>query len=306
MNQDAENSTNNNTTNRLGINDMDVHTLANAIALAMRMNGGNQIKQRERTTEDIASAVVMALSTTTKTTNTLPPPSTTTSTPFRACSTMRSTDDSLDSPFLSPIKEQSPKLRNMQQKNNYVPIAPPRRSQNSPVLLALPSKPNINDQIAAGGLLTNSTPLIQWSFTSKGKDLLIVNNHSFKCNKTTNAKHYWRCDQGDYCNVWVQTTLDGNYLDMSKSEHNHFCDPDRIVINKLIGIIRQRCKIELLSIATIYEQEVKKAKLTPAQLCRMPRYDQLRKLSIFSVRFPLLLSRNTSDLESAPECKHKQ
>ncbi|CAF3473040.1 unnamed protein product, partial [Rotaria sp. Silwood2] len=116
---------------------------------------------------------------------------------------------------------------------------------------------------------------------------LIVNNHTFKCNKTTKKKIYWRCDEVENCNIWVQTTLGGVYINMNKSEHDHFCDPDRVVIKKLIGVIRERCKQELISLTNIYEQEVKNAKLTKAQLCRMPRYDQLQP-SLSRLRLSLL------------------
>ncbi len=274
---------NNNTRINVSIHDVDVNTLANAILMAMRMNDGNQIQQRGSTAKDIANAVLMTLGTTTQTTNKL----TTTPIPFRASSTMELTDDSIISPPppLSPIHRQSPMLHYTQHTNNYVPPVPHRRSQNQLPSLALPSKPNNNTRTTSDATVSNSTPLLQWSLTSKGKDLLIINNHTFKWNKSSSTKQYWRCDEAEYCDVWVHTTLDGIYISMTKSDHDHFCDPDRIVISKVIGLMRARCKQELISIATIYEQEVKKAKLTDTQLCRMPRYDQLRKWFLFLSAF---------------------
>ncbi|CAF4407558.1 unnamed protein product [Rotaria sp. Silwood2] len=163
----------------------------------------------------------------------------------------------------------------MQHNTTYAAVAPIRPPQNQAQLFSLPLKPNNDDEAITVALVTNFTPLFECLMTCKGKDLLIVGNHCFKCNKTTKAKRYWRCDI-EYCDIWVQTTVDGGYINMNKSEHDHFCDPDLIVTKKLIGLIRERCKQELLSIVTTYEQEVNKVKLTEARLCRMSRYDQLQ------------------------------
>ncbi|CAF3295281.1 unnamed protein product [Rotaria sp. Silwood2] len=163
----------------------------------------------------------------------------------------------------------------MQHNTTYAAVAPIRPPQNQAQLFSLPLKPNNDDEAITVALVTNFTPFFECLMTCKGKDLLIVGNHCFKCNKTTKAKRYWRCDI-EYCDIWVQTTVDGGYINMNKSEHDHFCDPDLIVTKKLIGLIRERCKQELLSIVTTYEQEVNKVKLTEARLCRMSRYDQLR------------------------------
>lgn len=83
--------------------------------------------------------------------------------------------------------------------------------------------------------MASSVRLLEWSFTSKGKDLLIVDNYTFKCNKTRSTKRYWRCDEAEYCKIWVHTTLDSVYINMNKAEHDHFCDPDRILIKKVIS-----------------------------------------------------------------------
>ncbi|CAF2862934.1 unnamed protein product [Rotaria sp. Silwood2] len=96
MSECAGSSTNNYTRNYVTINDADANTLANAIVIAMRMNDGNRIQQRESGAKDIASAVIMALSTTTRRTNTLT--TTTAHMPLRASSTMGLTNDSIISP----------------------------------------------------------------------------------------------------------------------------------------------------------------------------------------------------------------
>jgi hypothetical protein len=191
--------------------------------MAMKMNDGNKIQQRESSAKDIANAVLTALGITTKTTNTL----TTTHIPLRASSTMESTDASIISPPLSPIIQQSSILHNTDDTNiNYHPVAPTPRSRNQPRSFPLPSELNNYGGLTTDALLTSSSSVLIWSLTSKGKYLLIVSNQTFKCNKQTNTKRCWRCDEGEYCNIWVQTTLDGNYINMNKSDRDHYWDPD--------------------------------------------------------------------------------
>ncbi|CAF4085900.1 unnamed protein product, partial [Rotaria sordida] len=291
MNGIIGSSTYTNTRNNVTMNGVDVNTLASAIVMAMKMNQGNQFQPHESNAKDIASIAMMALNSKTKTTtNTL---ATISHVPVRATSTMIITNDSINSdsiisPPLSPILQQSSVQRETKHtKNDYVSIVPLQASGNQLKLFTSPKRPNNNNEKPVNALVTSSIPTLEWSFTSKGKDLLIVNNHTFKCNKTTKKKLYWRCDEVENCNIWVQTTLDGIYINMNKFEHEHFCDPDRIIVKKVISLIRERCKKELLSLATIYEQEVKKAKLTEAQLCRMPRYDQPQS-SLTRLRLSLL------------------
>lgn len=276
----------NNTRNNVNIHDVDINTLATAIAIAMRMNDENHIQQRGSGAKDIANAVLSALGATVSETNA----------PFRASSTMELTDDNITSPPLSPIHQSAPirqpltilqrspiqqTLPNYQTPSTRQPLHIPQTpsiqqqspilqpiqypNQNVPTALSFPSRyqsrlfPSASRPVenskptTTGALSTNTAPLLEWSLTRKGKDLLIVENHTFKCNKTILKNRYWRCDEDEYCKIWVHTTLDGIYLNMNQSEHEHFCDPDRIVIKKLIGLMREPCKNELISIAKLYK-----------------------------------------------------
>jgi hypothetical protein len=198
---------------------------------------------------------------------------------------MISDNDSTISPPLSPIHQQFSTPDNVQNKVNCVPVVSTKKLQNHLKPSSLPTAMDNNNVDVVGAVVASSKPVLEWSLTSKGKDLLIVGNNTFKCNRITTTRQYWRCDEAEYCKIWVHTTLDGTYINMNNEEHNHFCDPDRIIIKKLIGNIRERCKQEIGSMAIIYEQEIKKAKLTEAQLSRMPRYDQIRKCFIFFILF---------------------
>ncbi|CAF3681258.1 unnamed protein product [Rotaria socialis] len=187
----AGSSTNNNTRNDVTMNDVDVNTLASAIVMAMRMNDGNQLQPHEHTVKDIASAVIMALNSTAKTTtNTL---GTVSHIPLRATSSMALTDDSIIfnsiiSPPLSPVLQQSSVQHKMKHTTDNVYIVPLQASQNQVKLFASPKGPNNDSGTPVGALVTSSIPTLEWSFTSKVKDLLIINNHTFKCNKTTKLK----------------------------------------------------------------------------------------------------------------------
>ncbi|CAM4964562.1 unnamed protein product [Rotaria socialis] len=187
----AGSSTNNNTRNDVTMNDVDVNTLASAIVMAMRMNDGNQLQPHEHTVKDIASAVIMALNSTAKTTtNTL---GTVSHIPLRETSSMALTDDSIIfnsiiSPPLSPVLQQSSVQHKMKHTTDNVYIVPLQASQNQVKLFASPKGPNNDSGTPVGALVTSSIPTLEWSFTSKVKDLLIINNHTFKCNKTTKLK----------------------------------------------------------------------------------------------------------------------
>ena len=244
-----------------------MNTLANAIVIAMRMNDETNNQQSKTNVLDIANAVAKALQVDTERTNTLLP----------ATSTMASLNDTNISAPLSPIYESFTVANNIQHNYNDVSFLSADQQQNKLKLLPLFATTNNNNINLVDENVTDSTPSLEWSLTSKGKDLLIVNNHTFKCNRTTATKRYWRCDEMQYCKSWVKTTLDGGFIGINNEEHDHVCDPDNILIKKIIGYIRTRCKQELTSLTTIYEEEIRKAKLSDAQLARMPRYDQIRK-----------------------------
>ncbi|CAF3315365.1 unnamed protein product [Rotaria socialis] len=166
----AGSSTNNNTRNDVTMNDVDVNTLASAIVMAMRMNDGNQLQPHEHTVKDIASAVIMALNSTAKTTtNTL---GTVSHIPLRETSSMALTDDSIIfnsiiSPPLSPVLQQSSVQHKMKHTTDNVYIVPLQASQNQVKLFASPKGPNNDSGTPVGALVTSSIPTLEWSFTSK-------------------------------------------------------------------------------------------------------------------------------------------
>jgi hypothetical protein len=128
---------------------------------------------------------------------------------------------------------------------------------------------------------------IKFTLSTKGKRVLIYEGYRYILNQKKNGKKYWRCEDGSACRAYVHTTSDDIYINHNDNQHNHFPDPDEILITGIIEKIRYRVINEHLSAGLIYENEVARAKFTQSQLARMPSFKSLSNLKIWFLIYAL-------------------
>ena len=100
----------------------------------------------------------------------------------------------------------------------------------------------------------SSTSAVQNSISflqsNKGKPLLVLSQHLFKCNKTTDSKRYWICLEGG-CGVSVHTNLANEFLSIF-GIHDHAVRPDELERKALKEKMKNRILAETTSITKIY------------------------------------------------------
>ncbi len=78
---------------------------------------------------------------------------------------------------------------------------------------------------------------ILFATSSKGKPILIYENHIFKCNKIAKPKKYCLCDKRE-CAIYVHTSRTNEMICIT-GDRNHAANPDQIATK----ILRDKMKI---------------------------------------------------------------
>ncbi len=73
---------------------------------------------------------------------------------------------------------------------------------------------------------SSSDPKIEFTLSTKGKNVLIYDGYRYILNQTANNKKYWRCEDGDSCGAYVHTTPANIFIKHNNVQHAHFPDPD--------------------------------------------------------------------------------
>lgn len=110
--------------------------------------------------------------------------------------------------------------------------------------------------------------------SNKSKPLLVLNQHLFKCNKTTPSKRYWICNDGG-CSVSIHTKLNNELISIY-GDHNHAVCPDELERKMLREKMKTRILAETTSITKIYDEEISKSKLTIAGAAQFPTVIEYR------------------------------
>ncbi|CAF4907655.1 unnamed protein product [Rotaria socialis] len=84
---------------------------------------------------------------------------------------------------------------------------------------------------------------IKFTLSTKGKHILIYEGYRYILNQKKIGKKYWRREDGSACRAYVHTTSDDIYIKHNDKQHNHFPDPDEILITE----ITEKFAIELLT-----------------------------------------------------------
>ena len=83
-----------------------------------------------------------------------------------------------------------------------------------------------------------STPIIEFSQTSKGKRLLICDGYAYNLNKDNGKVKYWRCEERP-CSAAIHTDKNYQFLAL-KGAHDHLPSPERIEIMELKRKVKTR------------------------------------------------------------------
>ncbi|CAF1931047.1 unnamed protein product [Rotaria magnacalcarata] len=127
--------------------------------------------------------------------------------------------------------------------------------------------------------------------SNKGKPIIIYKNYFFKCNKTTESKKYWVCNE-KACGVYVHTNINGEFICI-KGDHNHSSNPDEVTVKLLRDKMKERILAETTSITKICDEEIVKANISKGATALIPTVVEFRsnmskarrkKTPIFSIK----------------------
>lgn len=105
-----------------------------------------------------------------------------------------------------------------------------------------------------------NTSTVEFSTTSKGKRLLIIDGNAYTLNKDRGGMKYWRCKERT-CPATVHT--DGNdHIVSHSSDHNHFATPEHIELLQFRHEVKRRVLAESIPIGRIYDEELANASLS--------------------------------------------
>ncbi|CAF1629193.1 unnamed protein product [Rotaria magnacalcarata] len=104
--------------------------------------------------------------------------------------------------------------------------------------------------------------------SNKGKPIIIYESYFFKCNKTTESKKYWVCNE-KACGVYVHTNINGEFICI-KGDHNHSSNPDEVTVKLLRDKMKERILVETTSITKIYDEEIVKANISKGATALIP------------------------------------
>jgi hypothetical protein len=217
------------------------------------------------------------------------------------------------SPPASPRADIIPSVQQHQQKSpNQSPAASPQPPQSAhpqssnfnynpaitgpTVQLLNPTKPyKIGDAIKVGGrtLQSDKSSLKYWledditiTETTSGGYLLSMAGYSYFVKNRGKNFTTWECEyrRNRQCSSLVIRSSDPavkNYFKIYsiQGEHIHEPAPDDIEVRKFKQRIRERCRQELSSPRTIYEDELKKGKFSSRMLAILPTFYNMRKLT---------------------------
>jgi hypothetical protein len=99
-----------------------------------------------------------------------------------------------------------------------------------------------------------NTSTVEFSTTSKGKRLLIIEGNAYTLNKDRGGVKYWRCKERT-CPATVHT--DGNdHLVSHGSDHNHFATPEHIELLQFRHGVKRRVLAESIPMSHIHNSLV--------------------------------------------------
>jgi hypothetical protein len=105
-----------------------------------------------------------------------------------------------------------------------------------------------------------NTSTVEFSTTSKGKRLLIINGNAYTLNKDRGSVKYWRCKERT-CSATVNTDANDQIVSHS-SDHNHFSTPEHIELLPFRHEVNRRVLAESIPIGRIYDEELANASLS--------------------------------------------
>ena len=112
-------------------------------------------------------------------------------------------------------------------------------------------------------------PLVGFSVSSKGKQVLLCDGFIFNLNKKNANVKYWRCEIRS-CAVSIQTDENDMFKAMKGQHDGHLPDPERIELLEFKQKVKDRVTNETTPIARIYDQELAAANLSSTALALAP------------------------------------
>jgi hypothetical protein len=142
-------------------------------------------------------------------------------------------------------------------------------------------------------------PLLEFSVSSKCKQVLLCSGFIFHLNKKHEHVKYWRCEVRS-CGVSIQTD-ENNMYKATKGQHDiHLPDPERIELLGFKQKVKDRVVKETTPIARIYDQELATANLSSVALALAPLAKDAREslscslVHLFTSSFRTFSNSNTS------------
>jgi hypothetical protein len=128
-----------------------------------------------------------------------------------------------------------------------------------------------------------SSPVISFVYSQKGKLMVVIDDYTFKLNRTAGTTKYWICTFTG-CSSKVHTTLD-NQLVKLIDKHNHPSEKEKIEIREFREKVKQRVMNETTPVPRIYEEECTRMMLSIAAIVILPSKREMSKIFILSIVF---------------------
>ncbi|CAF4382457.1 unnamed protein product [Rotaria sp. Silwood2] len=140
--------------------------------------------------------------------------------------------------------------------------------------IVLLSPSSSTDSMASSSSSSSTNSVVSFLTSNKGKQLLVYDKYVFRCNKTTLFKKYWTCTE-HACNVSAHTNTKNEFL-LIIGNHNHIAEPHLLDVKQVKNKMKQRILSETTSLTKIYDEEVKKASLSPEAAATLPTVIEFR------------------------------
>ncbi|CAF4293395.1 unnamed protein product [Rotaria sp. Silwood2] len=134
--------------------------------------------------------------------------------------------------------------------------------------IVLLSPSSSTDSMASSSSSSSTNSVVSFLTSNKGKQLLVYDKYVFRCNKTTLFKKYWTCTE-HACNVSAHTNTKNEFLSII-GNHNHIAEPHLLDVKQVKNKMKKRILSETTSLTKIYDEEVKKASLSPEAAATLP------------------------------------
>ncbi|CAF3280303.1 unnamed protein product [Rotaria sp. Silwood2] len=140
--------------------------------------------------------------------------------------------------------------------------------------IVLLSPSSSTDSMASSSSSSSTNSVVSFLTSNKGKQLLVYDKYVFRCNKTTLFKKYWTCTE-HACNVSAHTNTKNEFLSII-GNHNHIAEPHLLDVKQVKNKMKKRILSETTSLTKIYDEEVKKASLSPEAAATLPTVIEFR------------------------------